>query len=182
MSYTESGRLSALRETIRICTVNDAINRVRACQKVPYGNSNAANYGTSESGRISALASQHEPSGACYVNGPRILDTVCPPATTATISATQTIQTQGSRIRKLNETAIACGPLQPHISAGGIQESLRLRRIRDEIEAEDVATNPNVRYQTFNPPVCPPAANANNLPLTRPQFECAPNVIGFTLN
>jgi hypothetical protein len=193
MSYTESGRLSALKETIRVCTVNDAINRLNCSRKDPYGNSTAAGYGNSESGRISALATSHMPSGNCYVGqditdntccpGPtRLPRSVCPPALQGSEPATQTIQRQGSLIQKINANAIACGPsvLQPHISAGGIQESLRLQRLRDEIVANDFATNPNARYQTFVPPVCPPAANANNLPLTQPRFPCAPNVIGFT--
>jgi hypothetical protein len=180
MSYTESGRLSALKETIRVCTVNDAINRLNCSRKDPYGNSTAAGYGNSESGRISALATSHMPSGNCYV-GQDITDNTCCPGPTR-LPATQTIQRQGSLIQKINANAIACGPsvLQPHISAGGIQESLRLQRLRDEIVANDFATNPNARYQTFVPPVCPPAANANNLPLTQPRFPCAPNVIGFT--
>ncbi len=179
MSYTESGRLSALKETIRVCTVNDAINRLNCSRKDPYGNSTAAGYGNSESGRISALT-----SGCCFVNtnNSGISDNCCPPALQGGEPATRTIQRQGSLIQKINANAIACGPsvLQPHISAGGIQESLRLQRLRDEIVANDFATNPNARYQTFVPPICPPAANANNLPLTQPRFPCAPNVIGFT--
>ncbi len=178
MSYTESGRLSALKETIRICTVNDAINRVNCSRKDPYGNSTAAGYGNSESGRISALVSVQN---CCANNGIHTISDNCCSGPTR-LPATRTIQRQGSLIQKINANAIACGPsvLQPHISAGGIQESLRLQRLRDEIVANDYATNPNARYQTFVPPICPPAANANNLPLTQPRFPCAPNVIGFT--
>lgn len=182
MSYTESVRLSALKETIRVCTVNDAINRVRCSQKDPYGNSTAAGYGNSESGRISALT-----SGCCYINDSTgSINNCCPdvPAKKTYGTVTKAVASQGSLIQKRNANAIACGPsvLTPHISAGGIQESLRLQRLRDEIVATDYATNPNARYKIFVPPACPPAANANNLPLTQPKFPCAPNVIGFTLN
>ncbi len=178
MSYTESGRLSALRETIRICTVNDAINRVRCSNKDPYGNTTAAGYGNSESGRISARVSKLESSGECFVERKITNEYCCSP----TVPATRTIQTQGSLIKSVQNTAISCGPsvLRQHISAGGVPESLRLQRLRDEIVAEDYATNPNARYKIFVPPVCPPAQNANNLPLTQPRFPCAPNVVGFT--
>ncbi len=178
MSYTESVRLSALKETIRICTVNDAINRVRCSRKYPYGNSTAAGYGNSESGRISGVATKLESGGECFV-GRSVTDQYC---CSPTVPATRTIQTQGSLIKSAASAAIACGPsiLGQHISAGGIPESLRLQRLRDEVVAEDYATNPNARYNNFVPPVCPPAANANNLPLTQPRFPCAPNVVGFT--
>ncbi len=178
MSYTESGRLSALRETIRVCTVNDAINRVRCSRKDPYGNTTAAGYGNSESGRISALANNYQSSGDCFT-GRGIIDNSC---CNVSVPVTRTIQTQGSLIRKTNANAEACGPsiLGQHISAGGIPESLRLQRLRDEVVAEDYATNPNARYKIFVPPVCPPAPPSNNLPLTQPRFPCAPNVVGFT--
>ena len=184
MSYTESGRLAALKETIRVCTVNDAINRVRCSQKDPYGNSTAANYGNSESGRIAALQ-----SNCCNTNTNNGSQEECCPDVPAIPLKTygavaKAVPLQGSLIKRLEANAIACGPsvLEQHISAGGIQESLRLQRLRDEVVALDYATNPNARYQRFVPPICPPAANANNLPLTQPKFPCAPNVIGFTLN
>ena len=178
MSYTESGRLSALKQTIRICTVNDAINRVRCSRKDPYGNTTAAGYGNSESGRISGVVTNFEPSGNCFT-ARGIIDNSC---CDKTVPVTRTIQTQSSLIRKTASNAVECGPsiLRPHISAGGIPESLRLQRLRDEVVAEDYATNPNARYKIFVPPICPPAQNANNLPLTQPRFPCAPNVVGFT--
>lgn len=178
MSYTESGRLSALKQTIRVCTVNDAINRVRCSRKDPYGNSTAAGYGNSESGRISGVATKLQSGGECFTARGIIDNSCCSP----TVPATRTIQTQGSLIKNVAKATIACGPsvLGQHISAGGIPESLRLQRLRDEIVAEDLATNPNARYNNFVPPICPPAPIANNLPLTQPRFPCAPNVVGFT--
>ena len=131
MSYTESGRLSALKQTIRICTVNDAINRVRCSRKDPYGNISAAGYGNSESGRISKLATNLESGGECFVTREIANNSCCVPATKGPL---RTIQTQGSLTRSTAATAIACGPsvLGQHISPGGIPESLRLQRLRDK--------------------------------------------------
>ena len=119
------------------------------------------------------------PGGECFV-AQSVPDNSC--CIKAPALPQRTIQTQGSLTKSVATATVACGPsvLEQHISAGGIPESLRLQRLRDNIVAEDYATNPNARYKVFVPPVCPPAANANNLPLTQPRFPCAPNVVGFT--
>ncbi len=193
MSYTESLRLQRLQETIRVCTVNDAITKMRCSAKDPYGNSTAAGYGNSESGKISKIVNSSQPSGLCFL-APATTD-ICNPYTAPQTSSLQTIQAESQYIKKIQAEAIACGPpiVGPYvspttgqinrISAGGVQESIRIQRMRDGIEYVDYATNPNARllpYQRFFPAPCPPAPIANNLPLTQPRFPCAPNVVGFT--
>ncbi len=185
MSFTESARLAQLQQTIRACTINDKIMKLQAQQRVPYGNSTAAGYGNSESGRISNLLTSQSPGGCCFTPQPTV-GTGCIGGTCVErVSATQTVQTEGSYIRAVRAAAEACGPspLDDHISAGGITESLRLKRLQDEVLYVDYATNPNARflqYQRFFPTPCPPAPVANNQPLTQPRFPCAPNVVGFT--
>lgn len=193
MSYTESLRLQRLQETVRACTVNDAIAKMRCSYKEPYGNSTAAGYGNSESGRIAKIVESVQPSGLCF-NAPPSTD-ICNPCQKQQTSSLQTIQSESQYLKKVQAQAIACGPnpVGPYvspttgeinrISAGGVQESVRIQRMRDGIENVDYTTNPNARllpYQRFFPAPCPPAPIANNLPLTQPRFPCAPNVVGFT--
>ncbi len=182
MSYTESGRLAQLQQTIRACTINDAIMKLQAQQRVAYGNSTAAGYGNSESGRISNLVAASSAGGCCFVPPVTVGTSCCKPDA---VSATATVQTEGSYIQSIKAAADACGPtpLSGMISAGGMTESQRIRRLQDEILYVDYATNPDARflkYQRFFPTPCPPAPVANNLPLTQPRFPCAPNVVGFT--
>lgn len=184
MSFTESARLAQLQQTIRACTINDKIMKLQAQQRVPYGNSTAAGYGNSESGRISNLLAAQSPGGCCFTPQ-ATFGSDCRPCDVDRVSATQTVQTEGSYLQVVKAAAIACGPtpLTEHISAGGITESLRLKRLQDEVLYVDYATNPNARfqqYERFFPTPCPPAPVANNLPLTQPRFPCAPNVVGFT--
>ena len=193
MSYTESLRLQRLQETVRVCTVNDAIAKMRCSAKDPYGNSTAAGYGNSESGRIAKLVESVQPSGLCFYAPPTT--DICNPCFTQKTSTLQTIQAESQYIKKIQAQAVACGPkpIGPYvspttgqinrISAGGVQESVRMQRLKDEVANNDYVTNPNARllpYQRFIPPPCPPAPIANNLPLTQPRFPCAPNVVGFT--
>ena len=183
MSYTESGRLAQLQQTIRACTINDSIMKLQAQQRAAYGNSNAAGYGNSESGRISKLAGAYQSGNCCYV-GQQITSGDCSNCTPV-VSASLTVQTEGSYIQSLKKDAEACGPspLSGMMSAGGITESQRIRRLQDSIVYVDYSVNPDARflkYQRFFPTPCPPAPVANNLPLTQPRFPCAPNVVGFT--
>ncbi len=182
MSFTESGRLAQLQQTIRACTINDKIMQLQAQQRVVYGNSNAAGYGNSESGRISKLVTETSAGGCCFVPPVTVGTNCCKPAP---VSATATVQTESSYIQSVKAAAIACGPtpLTDRISAGGITESQRIKRLQDCIVNVDYSVNPDARflkYQRFFPTPCPPAPNANNLPLTQPRFPCAPNIVGFT--
>ncbi len=183
MSYTESGRLAQLQQTIRACTINDKIMKLQTQQKVAYGNSNATGYGNSESGRISRLYGNYQPGSNCYV-GQQITSGDCSNCTSR-VSTLTTVQTESSYIQSVKAATVACGPtpLTGMISPGGITESQRIRRLQDSIEYVDYAENPDARflkYQRFFPTPCPPAPVANNQPLTQPRFPCAPNVVGFT--
>jgi hypothetical protein len=174
-----------LQRQIRICTINDKIAQIRCAPPSPYGNGSATSYGNSEAGRISKIVSATQPGGCCFE--PRTEGEVCTNRCRPPPSATRTIQTESQYTKSVQQAAIACGvgPTDPHISAGGGPESIRIQRLRDSIEYVDYTTNPNARfleYQRFIPPACPPAPIANNLPIPRPRFPCAPNVIGFTLN
>jgi hypothetical protein len=182
MSFTESGRLAQLQQTIRACTINDKIMKLQAQQRAAYGNSTAAGYGNSESGRISKLVAATSAGGCCF-EAPVTVGTDCCKPTP--VSANATIQTESSYIQGLKKGAEACGPspLSGMISAGGISESQRIRRLQDSVVYVDYSVNPDARflqYQRFFPTPCPPAPVANNLPLTQPRFPCAPNVVGFT--
>ncbi len=196
MSFTEAGRLAALQQTIRVCTVNDAIEKIRCSRKDPYGNSSAAGYGNSESGRLSAALAN---SNCCVVapsSGTNCTTCIDMGSGSGSgVGPPRTIQAESQYIKKVAAAAVACGPsgIGPYvspttgqiqrISAGGISESVRIRRLQDEVEYVDYTVNPNARflpYQRFFPPPCPPAPVANNQPLTQPRFPCAPNVVGFT--
>ena len=187
MSYTESGRLAQLQQTIRACTINDKIAELQAQRsqtknRVYYGNSNAAGYGNSESGRIGNVLAALGPGGVCYVAEPT-LPSNC--SVVPSVSQFKTVQSEGSYIQTIRAAAEACGPtpLQNRISAGGITESQRLQRLQDSIINVDYSVNPDARflkYQRFFPTPCPPAPVANNQPLTQPRFQCAPNIVGFT--
>ncbi len=192
MSFTEAGRLTALQQTIRACTVNDAIEKIRCSRKDPYGNSSAAGYGNSESGRLSAALAN---SNCCVVAPVVTSGTNCTTCMDMGTGPPRTVQAESQYIKKVAAAAVACGPsgIGPYvlpttgqiqrISAGGISESVRIRRLQDEVEYIDYTINPNARflpYQRFFPTPCPPAPVANNQPLTQPRFPCAPNVVGFT--
>lgn len=165
MSFTESGRLAAIQAQVRQCNISTAIAKLNR-QCCPPAQQINRPVGNSESGRMAAAAA----AAACcapsvptnnYVN-------CCPPRP---VAATRTIQSEGAY---LASRQAACAVVA-EISAGGTSESQRLRKIQDEINNPDYIVNPDARfqrYQRFFPAPCPPAPNANNLPLTQPEFGC----------
>lgn len=167
-SYTESARLSQLQATVRSCTVNTAIERLRRQQHVaapvplrPVGNF--------ESGR---LANTLEKVRQCTTARPGIIEDFYK----APRPPPQTIQTEGAYLASRIGICEFNATIHGGISAGGTSESRRLRAIQDQILNVDPATNPDSRflqYQRFFPVPCPPAPIANNLPLTQPEFGCA---------
>ena len=175
MSYTEAGRLSALRAEIRACTVNNAIAALQCRAAGPATQINRP-VGNSESGRLA----QMQADLACCADpgGVRIICCNKPQR----IPQTRTIQTEGAYTASLVANC-ALAATTPNISAGGISESQRLQKLRDEILNVDYGTDPDARflqYQRFFPTPCPPAPVANNLPYPQPQFPCAPNQFPFS--
>jgi hypothetical protein len=177
MSYTESGRLAALQASVRRCTVNDVIRNMSKIPPVPYGNTSAQGVGDASSSHTEKIAQQFQPGGTCFVER-KLYQAPCPPGTI--ISATQTIQTESQYTKSVQAAAIACGTGYgvPPISAGGTTESVRLRKLQDQINYCDYTVNPDARfleYQRFTPTPCPPAPIANNMPDPKPRFPCALN-------
>lgn len=173
MSFTESGRLSALQATVRACAVQTAILNMR-CTPAQAPNRSVGN---SESGRLSKL--QSDLVSCREIRG--TIDAPCP--SVRPLASTRTIQTGGaytaSRVSNLALNA------EKGISAGGTSESQRLRLVQSSLTNSntDFITNPNNRflqYQRFFPAPCPPAQNANNLPIPRPRFPCVPNQFPFS--
>ncbi len=168
MSFTESGRLAALQATVRACSVSAAIEglqKQRQCVRPP---APLRPVGNSESGRLSnlqtALAVCTAPTSGT--------NTLCP---TTAVPATRTIQTEGAYLAS-KQAACALAAATSNISAGGTTESQRLRLQQSCLLNVDYTLNPDARfvqYQRYFPVPCPPAPNANNLPLTQPKFGCA---------
>ena len=167
MSYTEAARLAELQATVRACAVQTAIQKMRC---VP-AQAPDRRVGNSESGRLSQLQSDL----ACCSQPRGTIDPPCPPM--RPVAATRTVQTEGaytaSRVAACDLILAGQG-----ISAGGTSESQRLRLAQSCMmnANSDYTQNPNNRwlqYQRFFPVPCPPAPNANNLPLTQPEFGCA---------
>ncbi len=168
MSYTESGRLSQIQASVRACNISTAIARLQKPCCPPTQQINRP-VGNSESGRLAAAAAA---AACCAPSVPTNNYVNCCPL--PRVSATRTIQSEGAYLASRQATcAIAA---EGTISVGGTSESLRLRRIQDDINNPDYTTNPEARflkYQRFFPAPCPPAPVANNLPLTQPEFGCA---------
>lgn len=168
MSFTESARLSQLQATVRACAVQNAIQKLQTQAPALAPDRRVGN---SESGRLSNLQADL----ACCAKPTGGQNTyVCP---LPRISATRTIQTEGA----YTASKVAACQLNLEtqgISAGGTSESQRLRLASSCFvnSNADYTTNPEARwlqYQRFFPAPCPPAPNANNLPLTQPEFGCA---------
>lgn len=177
MSYTESGRLAALQANIRRCTVNDVIRNMSKIPPVPYGNSNAQGVGDASSSRTEKVVQRFLPGGECFTER-KLYQPACPSG--PPVPATKTIQTESQYIKSVQAAAIACGTGNgaPPMSAGGTSESIRLRKLQDQINYCDYTLNPDARfleYQRFTPAPCPPAPVANNQPEPRPRFPCALN-------
>jgi hypothetical protein len=163
MSYTESARLSQLQATVRSCAVQNAIQKLQCCEPAQAPDRQVGN---SESGRLTQLQSDL----ACCAQPSGQNTYVCP---LPRVSATRTVQTEGAyTASKVANCQLAL--TTSNISAGGVTESQRLRL--NCTSNVDYTTNPDARwlqYQRFFPAPCPPAQNANNLPLTQPEFGCA---------
>ncbi len=168
MSYTEAGRLAELQATVRACAVQTAIQKMRNCAPAQAPDRRVGN---SESGRLSQLQSDL----ACCSRPAGTIDPPCPPV--RQMAATRTVQTEGaytaSRVAACELVLAGQG-----ISAGGTSEGQRLRLAQSCLANSntDYVSNPDnrwIKYQRFFPAPCPPAANANNLPLTHPEFGCA---------
>lgn len=178
MSYTEARRLAALQAEIRACTVNNAIAALQ-CRSANCGPNTQINrpVGNSESGRLAQLQAD---LACCGPAGGGVPIICCDKP--QRVPQTRTIQTEGaytaSRVASCTLAATT-----PNISAGGISESRRLRKLQDDILNVDYGTDPDARflqYQRVFPAPCPPAPVANNQPYPQPQFPCAPNQFPFS--
>lgn len=166
MSYTESARLSQLQATVRSCAVQNAIQKLQCCAPAQAPDHRVGN---SESGRLSQLQSD---LACCTPPQSGQNNYVCP---LPRVSATRTVQTEGAYTAS-KVAACQLALTTSNISAGGVPEGQRLRLASSCLSNVDYGTNPDARwlqYKRFFPAPCPPAPNANNLPLTQPEFGCS---------